>query len=144
MSSAARPRVQRGSFTQAEIALRDEFVAEYARDHNGTMACIRMGFAKSFASKQATDFLTCPYVANKLADLAEAPAAITPEFIQQVEQDAIARLANEIRHSSGGKSLNLALKSWRLLVPPPREAETNDLENTLAETLARFAQKVDL
>ena len=144
MSRAAKSRIHRGSFTQAELALRDEFIQEYSRDRDATQACVRMGFAKSFASRQANDFLMCPYVANGLLELQQACPEITPDFIQEVENVAIVRLADEIRYGAA-RGLNDTLKSWRLLVPAPRQpAAENEVENTLAETLARFASRVDL
>lgn len=65
---------------------REAFIREYVKDHNGTQAAIRAGYAPKAACAQAADILSIPNIRAKVEELDNAALAkseITAERIVQ-------------------------------------------------------------
>jgi len=145
MSRAANKMINQSGFSDAEISLRDDFITQYMIDYDPTAACTRLGFAKTYASKQGGDFMRCPYVRNKLVEVqANDKLEVTPESLKETKELAHARIRKLVTHGNLMQQ-DLAIKQLKLLFIGVKETpdDDNDIANTLAQTLADFAKRVD-
>lgn len=63
--------------TKVEQKLRDQFVDEYLVDYNAKDACIRMGYADTYAHSMASKFLNEPYTLKRIATREKAAGLIS-------------------------------------------------------------------
>ena len=55
------------ALSENERDLRDRFVEQYLEDYNATLALIRCGYAKQYASDYSSRFMMEPYTQNRIA-----------------------------------------------------------------------------
>lgn len=60
------PRIMDPELSPNEKALRDKFVTEYIKDMNSVLACIRIGFMRTFAEEYAKKFMSESYVQSEI------------------------------------------------------------------------------
>ena len=57
---------QQADLNEEEIKFRDTFVTEYLLDYSPVEACIRLGFAREFATEYSATYMSCAYVQKEI------------------------------------------------------------------------------
>lgn len=60
--------LKQGELSQDEKEMRDVFVREYIKDGDAYAACLRVGFARAWASEYAEIFMHEPYVRQQISE----------------------------------------------------------------------------
>lgn len=88
--------------SEQEKAMWDRFVAEYVKDFNPYLACLRIGFADSFALEHGRLIMQKPYVQQKIAD--HKNAVETPANQLEKDKALIAATFREMAQNGNGQT----------------------------------------
>lgn len=129
--------------TPLEKEMYMQFVNEYMKDYNSTLAVLRMGYKARRAEGMGTQFLDTPFVQNEIMKRRQGlglPAEITVEERQEIlRRKTIATLEEVLQNGpyqtrvQAAKELN-ALFGWG-------RAQEHDETQQLIDCLKNFGQK---
>jgi hypothetical protein len=94
------------TLTPEEKVIRQKFVAEYMKDFNPVLACIRIGYTESWAQKFAVEFMREQYTLNLIQEARrkESSPLEDKDLAKEVKREVIAQLRKEMVYTGPGAS----------------------------------------